>query len=387
MTGYNSPSSSQFIMVLGFALIITIPLLTMPFDRDKEISRQEQRRLTAKPEFSWQQDQMKNYSKQFNAYFDDHFGQRNRILSWGNQFKEKVFKRAKAKNVVFGKDNWFFYDIDGSIQDFTGRYQPNQKKLEEWQSGLQFRYEWLQRLGVKYLFVAIPSKAMIYSQYLPNRIESRSGITRLAAFSSFIESENASDWFLDLTPVLKKGSEQQQLYFKTDTHWNDLGAFLGYQAAMSKLKDQLPDLQIVEQTQWNRHEIVKNGDIARIGLESDYLGEPSPALQAKQPCKKLATENVSAFAQTPAYQARPKVLPQRTGCPARKHKAIVIHDSFGQFLKQFLSEQFAEVVYMPAYELVGMEPYIKDYAPDVVIDFRVDRRFHLLLEPYANSKL
>ena len=93
-------ASARIFLIIGFIVVISIPLLTMPFGSDKIISQQEQRRLTSKPEFSWNRNEMKNYSKQFNAYFDDHFGQRNRILSWGNQLKEKVFKRAKAKNVV-----------------------------------------------------------------------------------------------------------------------------------------------------------------------------------------------------------------------------------------------------------------------------------------------
>jgi hypothetical protein len=74
------------------------------------------------------------------------------------------------------------------------------------------------------------------------------------------------------------------------------------------------------------------------------------------------------------------------GCSKRSGKAVVVHDSFGPFLMQFFNEHFNQVVYMPSYDVYAMKSFLQHYKPDVYIDVRVDRRFHLLLEPNPRFK-
>ena len=50
---------------------------------------------------------------------------------------------------------------------------------------------------------------------------------------------------LDLRPALIQGKAREQVYFKTDSHWNYLGATIGYDALIDAVKAQVPSVPAV----------------------------------------------------------------------------------------------------------------------------------------------
>ena len=47
---------------------------------------------------------------------------------------------------------------------------------------------------------------------------------------------------LDLRPLLLEAKQRERVYFKTDSHWNYLGAEVGYNALIAALKNILPSV-------------------------------------------------------------------------------------------------------------------------------------------------
>ncbi|MGI9317434.1 MAG: alginate O-acetyltransferase AlgX-related protein, partial [bacterium] len=267
-----------------------------------------------------------------------------------------------------------------ALRDFIGEYVPDEQQLKQWSRGLKRKQAWLNSLGVRYLLVPIPGKLSIYSEYLPDRIGKIAGTTRLQGFRAHLLDMPESDFVVDAYRVLLEAKPLGQMYFRTDTHWNDDGAYQVYAKVMQELNVWYPDLQPVPLSRFSRVPKRKKGDIAQAsGLPLDFI-ELAEALHLTNPCAGEDYRVLESFVRTQAYQEIPKRLPEVNGCENKVRKAIVIHDSFGHFLKQFLNESFKEVVYMPSYDLFGMKSFIQEFQPDVLIDFRVERRFHLLLE-------
>ena len=369
----------KFIFVGIFIVAISLPLILMPFGEGKEISGREQRRLATKPEFPKTLSSLEEYPEKFQKYFNDHFGQRNDILSWANRFKEKVFQKSKARHAVLGDADWLYYNIDGSILDFIGYFEPNVDQLENWKQGLNLKTQWLEKRDVFYLLVAIPNKVTVYPEYLPSRYSNNQGVSRLMAFNTYLEKDSGRS-FIDAGVWLNNEKGNNQVYFKHDTHWNDFGAYATYYGTLNYLSTFFPSLVPYPLEAYRQEQFEKIGDIARLGLESDQYGESSHSLMLKNPCETLSEQPVERFIDTPAYQLKKKKLPLLSGCPTKNLKALVVHDSFGHFLKKFLNQHFKEIIYMPSYDIIGMESFIREYDPDIYIDFRSERRFHLLLE-------
>ncbi|MGB5706810.1 MAG: hypothetical protein WBM41_08255 [Arenicellales bacterium] len=362
-------------------MALFIPMLVMLSGHEAEISGREKRRLAAKPILELRALWSGDYQREYNNYFRDHFGLRDEILNAARWFRESLFNKSISDRVIIGREGWRYYSIDGSLRDFIGEYHPTRKQLQRWEQALRLKQLWLGSLGVRYLLVPIPGKMSVYSEYLPDRVRKVAGTTRLQAFREYLSALPENEFVVDAYRVLLDSKTQGPMFFRTDTHWNDHGAYQVYAAVMQDLGKWFPDLAPLPLSQFARKVKNKKGDIAQASSVPIDLTEPAEALYLLEPCSGSEYRVLESFAQTQAYREIPKRLPEVNGCPSKQHKAIVIHDSFGQFLKQFLNESFNEVVYMPSYDLFGMKSFIEEYQPDVIIDFRVDRRFHLLLEP------
>jgi len=374
---------SESVTILIFMMTIAIPGIVMLFGEEQQLSSQEQRRLEPKPEFAIEAFLDGDYQVNFDRYFQDHFGLRRAMQQSARQVRETLYRKSISSNVIIGDDGWRFFDIDGSLHDYAGRYKPTVQNLEDWAKALRVKTEWLRSLGVQYVLVPIPGKMSMYPQHLPDRLQPLAGATRLEEFRRWIDSgkHGAGEFsnVVDAKRALQHRIGDDQLYFRTDTHWNDLGAYLVYVETMNTIRQWLPDVPVVPESRLLRVHKSKEGDIARAsGLPADYR-EQTFAITIQDPCAGTRYRRVESFAKTPAFKARRKKLPVINGCPSGRYRALVVHDSFGQFLKQFVNESFAEVVYMPSYDMVGMRDFIREFAPDVFIDFRVERRFHLLL--------
>ncbi len=381
MTRSNIQMRFDFLQTILFVVAISTPLLIMLTGRSAEISEVEQRHLAVKPAFQLNKLLFNEYPQKYTDYFNDHFGLRNQILTLATWYKETIFAKSVTRKVVIGRQGWRYFNIDGSLLDFVGVFSPSTEELERWSDALDARHQWLANLGSRYLLVPIPGKMTVYSDFLPSRIRGVAGATRLQSFIRHLSESGMPDYFLDIEPNLLNARSGRQLFFKTDTHWNDDGAYLAYAATINRLSEWFPQLVPDSLDRYDRQPFDKIGDIARAAHRPVKSGEPSVSLKLVDPCARDLYRQVEEFVATAAYQAHPKKLPVVNGCAARTLKAIVVHDSFGVFLTRFLSESFAEVVYMQSYDLFGMKSFIQSFKPDVFIDFRAGRRFHPLLKP------
>ena len=53
---------------------------------------------------------------------------------------------------------------------------------------------------------------------------------------------------MDVRPALIAAKSSGILYYRTDTHWNDWGAFIAYQQIIAQVQKLLPQWHIVAQT-------------------------------------------------------------------------------------------------------------------------------------------
>lgn len=61
------------------------------------------------------------------------------------------------------------------------------------------------------------------------------------------ERENSSVQFVDIRDLLIQRKDDGLLYFKTDTHWNELGSFVGYTALLEYINTIYADISPIPQ--------------------------------------------------------------------------------------------------------------------------------------------
>ncbi len=173
--------------------------------------------------------------------------------------KAKIFGLGFTPNAktILGEDGWYFEGygerrVQGNvtrsfdnITDYMGLVPFSEAELKAWQIVLEDRYYWLKQHGMDYIFALAPTKAMIYPEKLPPRIRKVSSkLQQPSRHTQLIQylQKHSDVPVIDLQTAMTKGRTKQStpVYYKTDFHWNFLGAFYAYEALGQALNQYYP---------------------------------------------------------------------------------------------------------------------------------------------------
>jgi hypothetical protein len=244
-------------------------------------------------------------------------------------------------------------------------------ELEIWRRTLQNTSDWLEAHGIAYLFVISPDKHLVYPEFMPATIR-RAAVSRIDQLVTHLRT-HASVRVLDLRPALLEAKARERIYHRTDTHWNDRGAFVGYQEIVAALAAAVPELRQPSRIAFEPRAARSAGlDLAGMMGLTHALEEEDLVLVPRRPTTVRIVE--------PLHPNRrlmhARIITESAGPGPR---AVVFMDSFGAGLVPFLSEQFSRAVYLWQNH---MDPgIVLKERPRIVIQEWVGRRLSTLL-PY-----
>jgi hypothetical protein len=347
-----------------FLIAIWLPLVLGAFSRSTQ-SETEFRTFAPFPDVAWSVKRMKAFPREFEAYFNDHFGLRDLLLALHNSVKIDLGVSPSPK-VVLGKDQWLFYAGEGELDDHLGRIELTPKQLEQWRDYVVTVRDWLRARGVGYIFVVPPDKTSVYPEHLPTRYRNLEAYpTRLDQMETYLETHSDLN-ILDLRPVLMAAKGGLPLYHRTGTHWNDYGGYVGYQALMAATPWRTQMLRVPENA-FILQPLTPGSDLARMtGVPDLYVG----ASVQRNPA--VLNQYLGCAQKLPnGWYGRE---PLTTHCEGRSGRALVFRDSFAIALIPYLSASVGTVRYIWERPTAGrLEQEVEDLKPDVVIEERVER--------------
>ena len=95
----------------------------------------------------------------------------------------------------------------------------------------------LESRGISFIFTVAPNKSSIYGEYMPNRYLVTGEKSNAEKLYALLDAEGFD--YVNLTRVLL-AAKDKQIYFKLDTHWNNNGVLLGYNALLDKVRERKP---------------------------------------------------------------------------------------------------------------------------------------------------
>jgi hypothetical protein len=171
---------------------------------------------------------------------------------------------------------------------------------------------------------------------------------------------------IDLRPALLQAKREGQVYFKTDSHWNDDGIYPAYVALLNNVADAMPAFKFTPQPKSNFVVTVgtRNGDLAQqLDLWSEYREDIRKWIR-----RDLVTDDK-------AFEALP-TAPFTYGDP-NGPRLLTYNDSFMAYMIQFLAPNFSHATYEWNAWTESMDTKaLKDAKPDVVICELVERKLH-----------
>jgi hypothetical protein len=263
---------------------------------------------------------------------------------------------------LLGKNGWLFCTRDEELETYRCARPFTPGQLAEWSRVLREREAWLAERGIRYLFVVPPSKPAIYPEYLPRAVNRVSPQSRVEQLAGQLQSQGAGELLLNLQPAVlaaKTGHPEYPCFYRTDTHWNYFGGFLGYQALMQRLQQWYPDARPRELADFDVQ--LEEGPPMVLAEMMDTAELFSDAHVHLAPREAYRAQTVKT-----AEAANDKIEYSVSHNPdAPLGHAVVLHDSFMLNMQPHFNEHWRQVHYFWTREFPCEK--IEQLRPEIVI--------------------
>ena len=374
---------------LLFILAVLMPSITMFATPDQEISKTEQRTLNQLPEninpFSQPFEQ---FATNMEGYINDQFGYRDRLIHWYNYIKVVGLHKSPTEKVIIGKNKWLFLTQPNQIEDHQGLSILSDQELSDWNSLFVYRQQWLAERDIMYILVIAPDKKSIYPEYYPSQYpiihENNTQLDQLLAYMR----ENSDLIILDLRePLLtqkKTYPDSELLYYKSDTHWTQTGAFVAYQWMIMKIQEFFPDLIPFNEELLIFRPLANplHDNQSIIGMADENIFSTTRyaeiCFRDSINCNELTEDNEC---QEVDYKMTYLNLSARQySCKQKSVNSIIFFDSFGLALYPYLVRTFENSILIRRTERFWLisdefELLLNDTQPDIIIEEMIERTF------------
>jgi alginate O-acetyltransferase complex protein AlgJ len=349
-----------FGLIFLFLFGIAFPVLNSEFTVVHDSENLENRQMTKRPAFDV--NFLDPFPQQYEKYYNDNFTIRSLLIKYYNFFKLVAFKISPFPDrVIIGNKGWLYLGLN-DMDTYLGKNRFTIDELEAYRLELEFRRDFLKKMGCTFYFTLAPCKPNIYPEHVPYtyyRYDTQCWGEQLIAYLNSHSNIQTIDLYQPL-----RAHKDQPLYYKLDNHWNSIGAFY---AANEFCKYVSADFSSVKPLSLNDYTIKsslkKDGNCAQILGYPDIFSDTQYDLISKKP---LLAKKVGDNTWEIKGSDKPRLL--------------IAGDSFTLWFAPFVSEQFSKTLYaFDNWEYGFNKEMAQDEKPDVYL--------LLISEPLMKSML
>ena len=263
----------------------------------------------------------------------------------------------ESNEVLLGKDGWLFYKAtsDGTpLYDYMGINHFSEEELAKVYDNLVAIGDGISARGMDVIFLTVPNKEQVYSEYMPDTVDKINDKSRLDELTEYIESKGGliADryGYVDTSKVLRAYKDTYPLFYRTDTHWTECGSYLALMELRRAMDQRVTPIDEVVFT--DKGGFV--GDLAKISGSRDEYSDVNPVIDASSINDDSTKDQVM----------------------------LIIGDSFGDAMIHSAKHFYKEVYWVRLKEYTDE---LDRYEPDVVVVECVERYLSDLQEEVAGG--
>lgn len=344
----NKTALTAILLVLLFSVPVSVCVV-----KHAEVIEAERRKISPFPDMpsSLGAKRVKRFFREFEQYYNDRILGRSALLKLSNHIHRGGKADLDPGKCYRGKDDWLFLgnDYDRCVDALTGTWIPSKAQREAQVRFFKGIDNIVRSCGAEFHMLIGPNKSTIYPEYLPPLTFP----AKKRAISPLVEQLKAKGISIfDSAEHLLNNKDKGLLYYRSDTHWNHLGAKLAFEGFLAQSRmAELPGVILAPQGPYR-------GDLVSIG---GYRKFP--------------------LTKGDSFHPRWKVEGHK---PAIDKNVLVLGDSFSGALMYYLEGIFTKVhrvhynkVASRNKDVNNVLDYIKklDKKPDIVIWVQVERIF------------
>lgn len=320
--------------ILMLAVFFALLFLPMSHISDAKKSEQENRMLAKKPQLTIDGGGYNNYGVQFDAWYNDHFFGRDAMMDLYRIITFNLDKYYSSSQASMYRDGWLL----GNGELYS---KISENELHKIRDGI-----------VAYKLFCESNNIKCYIEIVPRKLE----FMKEYQFKNIIEKDKAQiveeyvSKYADFKIIyplneLKQANKSDLVYFKTDHHWTDFGAFIGYQELMKAIKEDYPSLHILYENDFN------------ISYSKKVRAEVNHSYGHGQTCKLLnlgendCLENTDYKYYTNKRENELKISTDKfrnkdfyASYAQNEQKVMIIGNSFAENIAYFFASSFKNVL-------------------------------------------
>lgn len=283
----------------------------------------------------------------------------NKVDSVWSVYKQSVLSKIDSRvtyygigeissvQVVAGSDKWLFYKskTDGNpIADFEGTNRYTMQEMENIAQSALVTQNGIENRGIKFAIVVAPNKENVYWENMPDTyVHAEKSSTDMLI--QFLQQKGVN--IISPKSELLDNHLSSQLYYYYDTHWNQLGAYIGVRDVLLSWNIFMPELSdriILSKELSEEYHYCAEDDLALMaGLRSVFSDEKEYVVAGTVPIDWTNYKSEQKAKEISHYYNEEAV---------NKESVFLVGDSFRTSMLPALGEQFADVYVVHRYDYI-----------------------------------
>ena len=315
----------------------------------------------------------------------------------GKEDSEALSYNAVPKSVsaeqwalIAGAD--YQFHIQYTLADYLRTNSYSASALESIRRRLESRLESIRSVSpeTEVLYLLVPSPATVYPESMPSEYKPQDKPSRLEQVTALLEDVGVHTF--DLTALFEAHkNDEYKLYWKTDSHWTDYGAYLAYEALFDYISEAFPAAapRQFSEFEW-QEDYYYGGDISHyleyynvnnvkngvyygstpLMREYNVLRVPAFSVpsQILRSVDRYKTDHILTY-DIAAVQFGKTIQTNRPELPS----AIIHRDSYSGQMYDILAERLDTTVYKSMWDYTVNLSQIKQMQPDYIIYLVAER--------------
>lgn len=311
----------------------------------------ENRRLVSFPEIKKEGKWNQEWLGEAGTYFEEHFAFRPYFVTADSEIMGRVFGVSNMDTVIDGENGWLYYTA--TRDDYLGADTLSERGTYNVLHNLSLLKRYVEGNGAKFLFTVAPNKNSLYGEYMPYYAGKKvSDVKNIELLEPGFEKEKIL--YADLFSVFE--AQDETLYLKRDSHWNQKGAVLAYNTMLDALGKEHETYETVPSVRTK----TEYGDLNLMVYpksavpEWNYQYEKEPSYQYVSDFKSVEDDWIC------------------TSNEKGQGSLLMFRDSFGNTLLPLMADVFKDGYFSKSVPY-PIEEYMTEYHPDTVIAEKVER--------------
>ena len=181
------------------------------------------------------------YLPELGKYFEENFAFRTQAITADNRLMCTLFGVSDTPTVIAGRNGWLYYS--STLDDYMGTNRLSEAQVNGIVQNLEILRDYAESCGSEFLLTVAPNKNTLYPESMPYYyIADNNAVGNKELLHKALEKSDIN--YCNLFDVLS--AQNETLYLKTDSHWNNKGALLAYNTILDKLEKSHEDFSSAE---------------------------------------------------------------------------------------------------------------------------------------------